>query len=146
MTSWSYENAGLETDAMQVGSVDVTPDPPQPGAIWTVNLRTTVREEIKEGAYLEVRVNLGLVKIMTRTYDLFAKLRGEGADDSVTLTLDPPVENGVISPGEAVLTASLALASDVTRAPFTVLVAGYTADDDNLIKLKFKVSFERTPA
>lgn len=44
-------SAGLETDAVQIKSIDVSPDPPQPGEDLTVTVKATAEDKI------EVRVS-----------------------------------------------------------------------------------------
>ncbi|MEU9198377.1 ATP-dependent DNA ligase [Streptomyces hundungensis] len=138
MTSWSYSNAGDASEPWQIDSIDVTPDPPQHGSTWTVNLRSTIQEEIKEGAYVDITIQMGLIKLLNKRHDLFEELR-DGGDG--TLTLDPPADNGVISPGEAVLTTVFEIPKTAPKAQFTVQVSGCTAEDESMFTLIFKLDF-----
>ena len=137
MTSWSYEDAGLETDPLQIESITVTPDPPKPGADLKGVIKTTVTAEITDGAYADVVVKLGLVKVLTKRYDLFAELKNGSA---WSLTADSG-SGAPVKPGPVTLTFNGTLPREIPRAKFNISVRAYTVDDDDLAALNFKVDF-----
>jgi hypothetical protein len=79
----------LSTDAIQIESINVSPDPPKPGQNLTVIVEASAMEEVKvrlhtkipyspdrimsffqEGAYADVVVKLGLIKLLHKQFDL----------------------------------------------------------------------------
>jgi len=102
---WSYINCGMydavhlhlnsycilpgtPDDVIQIESIQVTPDPPQPGKDLTVrvvgvaseiiqassnpsfSLRRLLTRLMQEGAYADVTVKLGLVKLLRKRFDV----------------------------------------------------------------------------
>jgi hypothetical protein len=49
-------DAGSPTDAIQITSLDVSPDPPKPGQKLTITASGVARQLIDEGAYADVIV------------------------------------------------------------------------------------------
>jgi hypothetical protein len=142
MPSWSYTNAGLPTDPLQIESITINPDPPKPGAELKGVIKATVTAEITDGAYAEVVVKLGLVKLLQKTFDLFAELKKDGSP--WRLTADSG--NGApVTPGKVELTFDGRLPREIPESKYTINVRAYTTDDDNLAALDFKVDFMRSP-
>ncbi|KAI0280649.1 hypothetical protein BGY98DRAFT_312792 [Russula aff. rugulosa BPL654] len=67
---WSWTDCGFPTDAIQIESISVSPDPPQPGQNLTVTVQASAQEEVEEGAYADVEVKLGLIKLLHKRFDL----------------------------------------------------------------------------
>jgi hypothetical protein len=80
---------GLPTDPIQIKSISVFPDPPEPGRNLTVTVEATAQEEVdvrlhtqvpyipdhehifsQEGAYADVTVKVGLIKLLQKQFDL----------------------------------------------------------------------------
>ena len=61
---------GLATDSVQLKSIKVSPDPPQPGKNLTVEVEADVLNEIDEGAEADVTVKLGLIKLLQKKFDV----------------------------------------------------------------------------
>ncbi|MFF7989248.1 ML domain-containing protein [Kitasatospora xanthocidica] len=141
MASWDYENIGLPTDPLQIVSITVVPDPPTPGRSNVFTVNAVARDAIADGAYLDVTVKLGLVKLLHRRYDLLAELRGEG---SLKLACDTSDGKSPIPRGDMKLTLTLNLSSETPRGKLEVGVRGYTVDDDDLLALKAKVDFTKS--
>ncbi|KAF8271402.1 ML domain-containing protein [Lactarius quietus] len=131
---WSYEDCGLNTDAIQIDSITVSPDPPKPGQDLTVTVKAHAQERVQEGAYADVSVKLGLIKLLQKQFDLCEEARN--ANTSVQC----PVEKGAY---EVVHTVTLP--KEVPRAKFTINVRGYTVDDDDLFCVDLKVDFMTKP-
>ncbi|WP_030690326.1 ML domain-containing protein [Streptomyces globisporus] len=140
MTSWSYEDTGLPTDALQISGVTVTPDPPKPGADAKLTIRGTVQAAVEDGASIDVTVKLGLIKLLQKRFDLFEELRNGSPTSGWSVTPDPA--GGPIKPGEIELTYALSpLTREIPRAKFNVTAAAYTADEDDLASLRFQFDF-----
>ncbi|KAN0128413.1 ML domain containing protein [Lactarius tabidus] len=131
---WSYEDCGLPTDPIQVDSISVSPDPPKPGQDLTVTVNAHAQEQVEEGAYADVSVKLGLIKILQKQFDLCEEARN--ANTSVQC----PVKQGKYE-----VVHTVALPKEIPQAKFNIDVHGYTVDDDDLFCVKLKVDFMRRP-
>ncbi|KAF8349994.1 ML domain-containing protein [Amanita rubescens] len=127
---WSYTNCGLETDAVQLKSLEVFPDPPKPGQNLTIKAKGIVVDEIDDGAYADVTVKLGLIKLLGKRFDVCEEARN--ANVSITC----PVE-----PGTYTVEQTVKLPEEIPRAIFKVEVRGYTADDEDMLCLDLRVDF-----
>ncbi|KAK6969196.1 ML domain-containing protein [Favolaschia claudopus] len=130
--SWGYTNCGEPTDIIQLRSLKVTPDPPQPGKNLTITVEGEARETIEEGAYADVVVKVGRIKILQREFDICEEALKANA--SVTC----PVEKG-----EYTVTQTVELPREIPPAPFTVELRGNTVDDDPLVCLDIFADFRK---
>ena len=142
MTAWSYTNAGLPTDPLQIETITLTPDPPKVYSDTTLTLKGTVLEAIEDGAYFDVTVKLGLIKLMQKRFDLFEELRG-AKTLGTTWAASPDPAGGPIKPGDLELTIAMPLPKEIPQAKFTLNVRGYTASEDDLATLDLKFDFMR---
>ncbi|KIR68442.1 phosphatidylglycerol/phosphatidylinositol transfer protein [Cryptococcus bacillisporus CA1280] len=130
MDSWSYVDCGLATDAVQIKSITVSPDPPVPGKNLTVNVKADVLTTIEEGAYADVTVKLGLIKLLHKEFDLCDEARNANA------TVQCPVKPGPYSVSQMV-----ELPEEIPKAKFAVMVRGYTVEDEDMLCLDLFVDF-----
>lgn len=68
-----YTHARLTTlsrSHSQLKSITVSPDPPVPGKPLSVTAVADVLETIEEGAYADVLVKLGLIKLLQKRFDV----------------------------------------------------------------------------
>ncbi|EIW73685.1 hypothetical protein TREMEDRAFT_37462 [Tremella mesenterica DSM 1558] len=134
MDSWSYVDCGLATDAVQLKSISVSPDPPVPGKNLTVTVEADVIQEIVEGAYADVTVKLGLIKLLQKEFDVCEEARNANA------TVQCPVH-----PGPYNVAQTVELPKEIPKAKFSVAVRGYTADDEDMLCLDLFVDFMKRP-
>jgi hypothetical protein len=132
--SWSYTDCGLPTDPIQIQSIQVSPDPPKPGQDLTVTVKAHVTERIEEGATADVVVKLGLIKLLSKQFDLCEEARKADA------TVQCPIE-----PGEYEVVQTVALPKEIPRAKFSVSVRGYTVEEDDMACVDLKVDFMKHP-
>ncbi|KEP48028.1 phosphatidylglycerol/phosphatidylinositol transfer protein [Rhizoctonia solani 123E] len=132
--SWSYTDCGLPTDGVQIESIKLSPDPPQIGKDLTITARGVVTERIEEGAYADVIVKLGLVKLLHKRFDLCEEARKNN------VTVQCPVE-----PGEYEVVHTVQLPRETPRAKFTVNVNAFTSDEEDLACLVLKADFIGRP-
>ncbi|KAF8481171.1 ML domain-containing protein [Russula ochroleuca] len=131
---WSWTDCGLPSDAIQIDSISVYPDPPMPGQNLTVIVEASAQEEIEEGAYADVVVKLGLIKLLQKEFDLCQEARNAETD------VQCPVDKG-----HYVVEHTVALPNEIPRAKFTISARGYTVDDDDLFCVDLKVDFMKKP-
>ncbi|TDL30104.1 hypothetical protein BD410DRAFT_737383 [Rickenella mellea] len=132
--SFKWEDCGLPTDPVELRSIEVLPDPPQPGKNLTVTVTAFVKEVIEDGAYADVTVKVGRVKILHKLFDVCEEARNANA--SVTC----PVE-----PGEYQVDHTVELPKEVPKAKFTVAALGFTDDDDPMFCIDITVDFMKRP-
>ncbi|MEU1225416.1 ML domain-containing protein [Streptomyces sp. NPDC005828] len=142
MTGWNYTNVGLPTDALQIESVTVTPDPPKPGAEAKMVIKGTVQTAIEDGAYFDLTVKLGLIKLLHKQFDLFEELRNGSSSEGWSATPDPA--GGPIKPGPVELTYVMQLSREIPQGRFKVHFRAFTADEDDLAALDFDFDFMST--
>ncbi|KAJ7597120.1 ML domain-containing protein [Mycena floridula] len=130
--SWSYTVCPDLPNTVEITSIKVSPDPPKPGQNLTVTVSAEVLEPIEEGAYADVVVKLGLIKLLTKTFDICEEARNANA------SVQCPVGRGHYTIQETV-----ALPKEIPPAKFTVDVQGYTNKDERLVCLKILVNFAK---
>ncbi|KAG2159945.1 ML domain-containing protein [Suillus bovinus] len=134
MEGWSWSDCGSPTDAVQLKSISLSPDPPKPGQDLTVTVVATAQQPIEDGAFADVVVKLGLIKLLSKTFDLCEEARNANA------SIQCPVKEG-----DYTVVETVALPKEIPQAKFTVAVKGYTADELDMLCLDLKVDFMRNP-
>ncbi|TEB34983.1 hypothetical protein FA13DRAFT_1753373 [Coprinellus micaceus] len=134
MDKWEYEDCGEPDWPVEIDSIEVSPDPPQPGKDLTVKVKAKAKERIEEGAYADVTVKLGLVKLLEKTFDVCEEARNANA------TIQCPVEEGYY-----IIEQTVALPKEIPRAKFVVNINAYTVEDEDLLCLNLKVDFMKNP-
>ncbi|KAJ7107852.1 ML domain-containing protein [Mycena epipterygia] len=132
-TGWEYADCGLSSDPIQIESISVSPDPPQPGQDLTVTVKGTVTDEIVEGAYADVTVKLGLIKLLQKEFGLCEEAR------TANSSIQCPVDKGTYTVSQTV-----ALPAEIPKAKYTVYITGYTIEDDDMLCLQLKVDFMKS--
>ncbi|PPQ91928.1 hypothetical protein CVT25_000971 [Psilocybe cyanescens] len=131
LASWKWENcAGLTTDAVQINSIQFSPDPPEPGKELTVTVKADVLKEIVDGAYADTAVKFGVVKLLEKKFDVCEEaLKANG-------TIQCPV-----APGSYTVVQTVTLPRDIPRAKYNVEVMGYTAEEEDMLCVRMVVDF-----
>lgn len=130
MEGWSWADCGSPTDVIQLKSISLSPDPPKPGQDLTVTVVGTAQQRVEDGAYANVVVKLGLIRLLTKTFDVCDEARNANA------TIQCPIEQG-----DYTVVETVALPKEIPQAKFTVNVNGYTVDDDDMLCLNLNVDF-----
>ncbi|KIK93650.1 hypothetical protein PAXRUDRAFT_828750 [Paxillus rubicundulus Ve08.2h10] len=131
---WSYTDCGLPSDPVQLKSISLFPDPPKPGQDLTITVVGTAVETIEDGAYADVVVKLGLIKLLTKRFDVCEEARSANA------SVQCPVEKG-----DYTVVQTVSLPKEIPQAKFSVSVRGYTKDEDDMLCLDLKVDFMKRP-
>ncbi|KAG7099295.1 Phosphatidylglycerol/phosphatidylinositol transfer protein [Marasmius oreades] len=133
--SWRWEDCGNpETDVIKINDIQVTPDPPQPGKELSVTVNGLARQTITDGAYADVVVKLGLIKLLSKRFDLCTEARNANA------SIQCPIKDG-----EHQVTHVVELPKEIPRAKFKVHVDGFTNDDDDMFCVDLLVDFMKIP-
>ncbi|KAK0520828.1 hypothetical protein OC835_007082 [Tilletia horrida] len=128
--AWTWRSCGSPDDLVDVHSISVSPDPPQPGKNMTVRASGTVKERIEEGAYAMVDVKLGLIRLLHRQVDICEEARANNAD------VQCPVD-----PKDYDITQTVQLPSQIPPAKFGVHMEAFTTDDNPMLCLDLTVDF-----
>ncbi|GJE87589.1 phosphatidylglycerol/phosphatidylinositol transfer protein [Phanerochaete sordida] len=133
---WSWTQCGdPETDPLKVISIEISPDPPKPGEDLTVNVVGEAREKIEDGAYADVVVKVGAIKILQKEFDLCEEARNAHANISC------PVEKG-----EHTVEHTVTLPKEIPPAPFKVHIDGWTVEDEPLVCVDIAIDFRKPRA
>ncbi|KAG8849713.1 Phosphatidylglycerol/phosphatidylinositol transfer protein [Tulasnella sp. 330] len=133
-SSWNFIDCGLPSDVVLIESLTVSPDPPEPGKNLNVTVSAFVTERIEDGAYADVTVKLGLIKLLHKQFDVCQE--AENADAEIKC----PVE-----PGPHHVVQTVALPKEIPPAKFVVMVRGYTVDDESLMCADIQADFRKKP-
>ncbi|ERS98931.1 phosphatidylinositol/phosphatidylglycerol transfer protein [Sporothrix schenckii 1099-18] len=117
-------------DILTIKSVDLSPNPPQAGVELVITAVATVSQTISKGAYVNLQVKYGLIRLISTTADLCEQI--ENVD------LKCPIEKGLIS-----ITKSVDLPREIPPGKYTVLADAYTVDDEPITCLTATVTFAR---
>jgi hypothetical protein len=146
MTSFTVENLGNSDDIFAIESITVSPEEPTPPCELQVVLTGTTNAAIKEGAYIQVVIKLGLIKIMSKQYDMFEELRRstiEGAVDA-TINVDGWKEGDTsIDAGKLTMTLTAQLPKDTPRAKFKADLSFWNDDEADIAFLRFTLDMYR---
>ncbi|KAG1864120.1 ML domain-containing protein [Suillus subalutaceus] len=134
MEGWSWSDCGSPTDVIQLKSISLSPDPPKPGQDLTVTVVGTAHERVEVGAYADVVVKLGLIRLLSKRFDVCEEARNANA------TIQCPVEQG-----DYTVVETVALPKEIPQAKFTVAVTGHTVDEEDLLCLDLRIDFMKSP-
>ncbi|EPQ28113.1 uncharacterized protein PFL1_04440 [Pseudozyma flocculosa PF-1] len=128
--AWTWQSCGAGGEIVDVQSIEVSPDPPKPGQNLTVRAKGTISEEVSDGTFADVVVKLGLIKLLTRRFDVCQEARANKAE------LQCP-----LAPGEYELTHTVALPREIPPAKFNVHITGANQDESDLLCLDLSINF-----
>lgn len=130
---WAWFDCGTADDAVQVTSIKISPDPPQPGQNLTVYATGIVYDEIASGSTVNVQVKIGSIKLLTKELDICDEAEKADAD------IQCPV-----SEGEYTVAQSVPLPDQIPPAKFNIHVEGQTATEQSLLCLDLTVDFRKS--
>ncbi|THC86991.1 hypothetical protein EYZ11_013563 [Aspergillus tanneri] len=132
--SWSYTDCGTPDDVLQIERISLNPDPPSAGKPCEVKITGTVNDIIEEGAYADVAVKLGRIKILKKTFDVCEAFR------DYNTTIQCPVK-----PGSYEVTHTVHLPREIPLARYNIDAMGFTVNEDDMLCLKFVADFRFPP-
>ncbi|MET9611667.1 ML domain-containing protein [Kitasatospora indigofera] len=142
MAGWSWTARGTASDGLEIQSIVFTPDAPELAKQLKVALKGYARAAIADGTRVDVTVKLGLIRLLSKQYDLFQKLKGDKSD-GCTLALATGAGGAPVPPGEVELTVLIDLAKDIPPAKFMMDVSIFGADDEDVAAPSFKPDLYR---
>ncbi|CAK7203647.1 Phosphatidylglycerol/phosphatidylinositol transfer protein [Sporothrix eucalyptigena] len=117
-------------DILTIKSVDLSPNPPLAGVELVINAVASVSKTIEQGAYVNLQVKYGLIRLISTTADLCEQIQN--------VELECPIEKGLIS-----IVKSVDLPREIPPGKYTVLADVYTVDDEPVTCLTATVTFNR---
>ncbi|EKM53676.1 uncharacterized protein PHACADRAFT_98847, partial [Phanerochaete carnosa HHB-10118-sp] len=106
---------------------------PVPGQNLTVKVVGQVDEVVEEGAYADVIVKVGSIKVIEKEFDLCEEAR------KAEVNISCPADKG-----EHNVVHTVTLPKPIPKVKFFVNIHGYTVEDDPLMCLDLWIDF-RTP-
>ncbi|RCK66207.1 Phosphatidylglycerol/phosphatidylinositol transfer protein [Candida viswanathii] len=117
-----------ESQLLVLNQVDLAPNPPEAGSNLTFTAVGTIDETIKDGAYVEVEVRYGFIKLIHQTYDL--------CEEITKVDLECPIKKG-----EHVITKVVEIPEEVPPGRYLVTARAYTKDDEYITCLTATIVF-----
>ena len=114
---------------VQFDSISITPNPPTAGQNLTFTASGIVDQDIVDGAYVEVDVRYGFIKLIHQTYDLC-----EDAAPKVDITCP-------LKKGKQVITKDVEIPQEVPPGKYIVLARAYTKNDELITCLTATIVF-----
>lgn len=102
---------------LDITLVNLSPNPPDRGTELTITATGIISKTIEEGAYVDVEVRFGYIKLLTKTFDLCEQV-GE-------VDLSCPLEAG-----EYELSKTVEIPNEVPPGKYTVWARAFTKDDE----------------
>lgn len=117
-----------EPQLLDLQSVVITPNPPVRGENLTFIAKGMLKEDVVDGAYVNVEVRYGFIKLIDQTFDLCEEIK------KVNMTCP-------ISKGEQVIVKEVEIPNEVPPGRYSVVARAYTTNDDFLTCLSAAVEF-----
>ncbi|KAH6659523.1 ML domain-containing protein [Truncatella angustata] len=124
----TYCDANHPNDIVTITNVDLSPNPPEPGSELVIRATGTVFEPIKDGAYINLVVKYGLIRLVNTKADLCEQT--EKAD------LKCPIEKGILS-----VEKKVEIPKEVPPGKYTVHAEVINYDEKPIACLEAQVAF-----
>ncbi|KAK4126650.1 hypothetical protein N657DRAFT_670620 [Parathielavia appendiculata] len=124
--------ADREKDIITIEEVILTPNPPEAGTTLVIEASGTVKETILDGAYVNLEVKYGYIRLINTQADLCKEIKN--------VDLECPIEKGKIS-----IIKSIDLPKEIppTKGKYNVQADVYSKDNEHITCLTATVIFGR---
>lgn len=113
---------------VEIFNVTLSPNPPLRGSELVIFAQGVVKEVIEEGAYIDVDVRYGFIKLLKQTFDL--------CEQTGNVDLECPIQEGPIS-----LETTVKLPDEIPPGKYIVVARAFTNDDQPITCLSTTVEF-----
>ncbi|SCV04837.1 LAMI_0H19768g1_1 [Lachancea mirantina] len=120
-----------ESQLLDIRLINLLPNPPVRGENLTISAAGKLSKEVNEGAYVDVEVRLGYIKLLSQTYDICEELENNDVNG-----LSCP-----LSPGEYMLEKSVEIPGEVPPGKYSIVARAFTVDDEEISCLTGEVLF-----
>ncbi|CAK9436359.1 uncharacterized protein LODBEIA_P09170 [Lodderomyces beijingensis] len=117
-----------DAQLLSLQEVVISPNPPQAGANLTFTARGTIDKTISDGAYVEVDVRYGFIRLIHQTYDL--------CEEITKVDLECPIEKG-----QQIISKVVEIPAEVPPGKYLVNARAYTKDDEYITCLTATIVF-----
>ncbi|KAI9839223.1 MAG: Phosphatidylglycerol/phosphatidylinositol transfer protein [Sarea resinae] len=118
-------------DILEIDHVNLDPNPPQAGQVLTIEASGLLHERVEEGAYVNLQVKYGLIRLINQRADLCEQVKN--------VDMECPLEKGKL-----VVTKDVELPKEIPPGKYTVLADVYNVDNEKITCLTATVVFPRT--
>ncbi|KAL2159400.1 hypothetical protein VTH06DRAFT_2404 [Thermothelomyces fergusii] len=125
-------DADRASDLITIEEVVLTPNPPEAGAALLIEATGTVKERILQGAYVNLEVKYGYIRLISTQADLCKEIQN--------VELECPIEKGKVT-----ITKTVDLPKEIPPGKYTVQADVYTKDGEQITCLTATVHFKRRP-
>jgi len=119
-----------DNDLLIIEHVDLSPNPPSPGSILKIHATGRLLKDVVPGAYVQVTVKYGLIKLVDTEIDLCENV-GEIGEEC-------PIKNGALD-----LSKEVELPKVIPPGKYTVRAQAFTEDDEQLTCLTTTIVFTK---
>jgi len=120
-----------DSDILILDHVNLDPNPPAVGQTLTIEAVGTLTQALEKGAYVNLQVKYGLIRLVNMRQDL--------CDQVANVDLDCPIDEGKIT-----IVKDVQLPKEIPPGTYTVFADAYTKDGkDKIICLEATVKFGR---
>jgi len=145
MPSIASSDYGDDDDLLTIDSLTATPTTPKPGSDLQVTIKGTTSADITDGAYIDVTVKLGMIKLLRKQFDLFAELRASSTAVGQTTSNMTVAQqkDSIIPAGDFTLTYTTTLPKELPQARFDMVMEFWNADDADITTIKGQLDHRR---
>ncbi|KAM7202036.1 Phosphatidylglycerol/phosphatidylinositol transfer protein [Rhypophila sp. PSN 637] len=115
-------------DHIIIDSVILTPNPPEAGKVLKIAASGDVKHEIEEGAYVNLSVKYGYIRLINTKADLCEEIKN--------VDLECPIKKGPIA-----IIKEVELPKEIPPGKYTVLADVYTKEGEHITCLTAAVTF-----
>lgn len=113
---------------LTIDHINISPNPPVKGQNLTIEATGTLAVDVEEGAYVNVEVTYGFVRLLTQTFDL--------CEQSEQVDMTCPIKKGPIS-----INKEIQLPDGFPPGKYYVLARAYTKNDRLITCLEARATF-----
>ncbi|CAN3359004.1 phosphatidylglycerol/phosphatidylinositol transfer protein [Diutina catenulata] len=117
-----------EKQLLDLQRLVISPNPPVRGENLTITAEGVVGAKIEDGAYVDVDVRYGFIKLVSETFDLCSEI--------TKVDMECPIDKG-----RQKLTKEVEIPQEVPPGKYYVVARAYTKDDDFITCLNAVVEF-----
>ncbi|RDW92105.1 putative phosphatidylglycerol transfer protein [Coleophoma crateriformis] len=116
------------SDILKLEIVNLSPNPPVPGSTLQIEATGTFDQEILEGAYVNLQVKYGLIRLINQSADLCEQIKN--------VDLECPLKKGLTK-----IVKEVEIPKEIPPGTYTVFADAFTADDEHITCLTATVTF-----
>ena len=121
----------IEEHLLDISTLVLSPSPPKRGATLSIVASGLVLKDIEEGAYVNVDVRLGYIKLLTQTFDL-CEIFSENDIDGLTCP---------IAAGQYNLKKDVEIPKEVPPGKYIIVARAYSVDGELITCITGEIIF-----